>query len=423
MKNPLSRRLIGLLSTLLLVSCAGEKSSNEYLVSANTHVESGDLSSALIETRNAVSKDPDNGDARLLLGNLELKIGNPSGAEAELLKAQELGVPDSRLAANLSQSYLLIGKIDELRAIQSNSLNNTDKARLLGYQAEGALIQADLTAAKTLAKGAIDADPASAVALTINARLQMIDNNTPTARTYLAAALDNTPGHSAGWELLGDIETSEQRHPEALIAYTRSLETATNFFSPLFKRIRTHLALNDLESAASDIENLSKSNIDSPAVGLLKGEILLREGNLVDAQFALEEALKNDPGFQPGVRSLAIIHMLRGNLGQAEQFGKQYFSVSDSDDSRILLATIRLEAEQFKQAEQIYLDAEKTAVDADGVVVALVSTSSVGGIKDAYPNFFADSSMFINHLAMVRDAPLNNNGGAISRILKSAGFS
>ena len=74
------------------------------------------------------------------------------------------------------------------------------------------------------------------------------------------------------------------------------------------------------------------------------------------------------------------------------------------------------------EAEKTYLDAEKASVSKAGLIVALVSTSAVGGIKDAYPNFFADSSMFIEHLTLVRDAPLTDQTGAVSRILKSAGF-
>lgn len=52
-------------------------------------------------------------------------------------------------------------------------------------------------------------------------------------------------------------------------------------------------------------------------------------------------------------------------------------------------------------AEEEYLIAEKKASSSEGLVVALVSTSSVGDIKEVYPNFFADSTQFMNHLLLI----------------------
>lgn len=54
-----------------------------------------------------------------------------------------------------------------------------------------------------------------------------------------------------------------------------------------------------------------------------------------------------------------------------------------------------------KEAEEEYLKQEKEASAITGMVVALVSTSSVGDIKEAYPNYFADSTQFMEHLDLV----------------------
>lgn len=52
-------------------------------------------------------------------------------------------------------------------------------------------------------------------------------------------------------------------------------------------------------------------------------------------------------------------------------------------------------------AAHAYIKAEKEHVKNDGMIVALVSSSAVGGIKEAYPNYFADSSEFIKYLHLV----------------------
>ena len=192
----------------LLAACSGEKTASEYLDSAKSHLESGNVRTALIETRNAVSQAPDNSAARLLLGTLELKQGNPPAAEAALLKAKELGTPRVEIAANLAEAYFFQGKLEELQQIDASSLNDSDKARVLAYHSEAALIQGEIAQANQLARDALNTDPLSSVALTINARLQLFENNIPEARTYLATTLDAAPDYSLAWELLGDIELS-----------------------------------------------------------------------------------------------------------------------------------------------------------------------------------------------------------------------
>ena len=65
--------------------------------------------------------------------------------------------------------------------------------------------------------------------------------------------------------------------------------------------------------------------------------------------------------------------------------------------------------EENKEAERRYIEAEKEAAEVGGTVVALVSTTAVGGIKSAYPNYFADSTEFVKHLLMVTRAPIERN--------------
>jgi ppGpp synthetase/RelA/SpoT-type nucleotidyltranferase len=73
---------------------------------------------------------------------------------------------------------------------------------------------------------------------------------------------------------------------------------------------------------------------------------------------------------------------------------------------RIDLAKKTVESAMFassatKKAESEYSEAEAETAKLESIVVALVSSTAVGGIKEAYPNYFADSSNFIHHLRLV----------------------
>lgn len=55
----------------------------------------------------------------------------------------------------------------------------------------------------------------------------------------------------------------------------------------------------------------------------------------------------------------------------------------------------------LEQANKDYLDEEKKFFNHKNFVTALVSTSSMGDIKDAYPNYFADSEQFELYLDII----------------------
>ncbi|TYK66669.1 RelA/SpoT domain-containing protein [Colwellia echini] len=55
-----------------------------------------------------------------------------------------------------------------------------------------------------------------------------------------------------------------------------------------------------------------------------------------------------------------------------------------------------------ESAAREYILLEKQAARNDDLVVAMVYSDAVGGIKDAYPNYFADSTVFLRYLGFVR---------------------
>lgn len=54
----------------------------------------------------------------------------------------------------------------------------------------------------------------------------------------------------------------------------------------------------------------------------------------------------------------------------------------------------------------MYIEKEKTNSTKPGIVIALVSSTAVGGIQEAYPNYFADSDKFMELVEIVNKTPL-----------------
>jgi ppGpp synthetase/RelA/SpoT-type nucleotidyltranferase len=63
--------------------------------------------------------------------------------------------------------------------------------------------------------------------------------------------------------------------------------------------------------------------------------------------------------------------------------------------------------EQFEQAQEIYVTTEKALADQPGRDVVLVSVGSLESLKRAYPNYFADTDVFIE---IVSEAIMSSGG-------------
>lgn len=64
--------------------------------------------------------------------------------------------------------------------------------------------------------------------------------------------------------------------------------------------------------------------------------------------------------------------------------------------------SIIFEDKDGENAAKQYITLEKEAAVNDNLVVAMVYSDAVGGIKKAYPNYFADSRVFVKYLVFVR---------------------
>lgn len=115
-------------------------------------------------------------------------------------------------------------------------------------------------------------------------------------------------------------------------------------------------------------------------------------------------------------KSAATLHHLGEKLGIVDRFSAFAVSLKAVDDhlsgipdagyALLEIDTIQHQIsastfakEKFADAAAAYLEAEKEAALKKGVVVALVSSDAVGGIREAYPNYFADSSLFSRYIA------------------------
>jgi ppGpp synthetase/RelA/SpoT-type nucleotidyltranferase len=57
--------------------------------------------------------------------------------------------------------------------------------------------------------------------------------------------------------------------------------------------------------------------------------------------------------------------------------------------------------EESADAEKAYTDKELSSRNDNNIIIALVSTTAIGGIKEAFPNYFADATEFLSHISLI----------------------
>ncbi|EDY80628.1 conserved hypothetical protein [Verrucomicrobiia bacterium DG1235] len=92
------------------------------------------------------------------------------------------------------------------------------------------------------------------------------------------------------------------------------------------------------------------------------------------------------------------VEIIEKRLNDSPNLGYALLKV---DTGKKLVKSVFFDKDSSGEAEQRYIEAEKEAALTTELVVALVSSNAIGGIKEAYPNYFADSTEFLSHLNLI----------------------
>lgn len=356
MMQEIIKRFLGACVICLPVACGGSHTDVQYVDRAQDYLDRGELKAASIELKNALQMNRDNAQARLLLGKVQLEVGNVAEAEKELRRASELSVADGAVLPLLARALLRQGNQEELQALPVENLTSKDqKAEVFAAQGLGDLAQAEVDAAAGLIDQAVSLDPHSAYAGVAKARLLVAKREYGLARRELDGILEREAAYAPAWSLLGDLETVERNLAQAQAAYTKAAQTRADNLNDVLKRVMIRIQQNEYQAAQKDIDVLKKRAPQHPGVNHMQGLIHLKDNRLPEARAAFELTLRadNDRHLQ-AVYYLGVTHLRLGNRQQAEDYGNQLLSaVPGSIPGRKLMASIALGDRQYAEAEEL----------------------------------------------------------------------
>ena len=146
---------------LVLGACDPRGGSIDSMVKrAQEHRAAGSIRASVIELKNALQKDTQNANIRMLLGEAFIDLGDSNSADIELRRAKELGAPAARTALLLGETKLLQGRFD--LALRETPVNDADpadvKAAVLALRGRAHLGLGQRVQAEQAFKAALEAD-------------------------------------------------------------------------------------------------------------------------------------------------------------------------------------------------------------------------------------------------------------------------
>jgi putative PEP-CTERM system TPR-repeat lipoprotein len=434
-KNPIAMAVALALTTSLSLSGCDRTSSlteQEHIQRAKDLDDKGKLKESVIELKNAIQKNPDSAQARLLLGEIYLRLGLGNEAEKELSRAEKLGVNPETIKLQLGKAWLLTGEykrvIEEISPTLSTSPRS--KAAFINMQGDALIGLRKRDEGCKLYEDALAIDSNHVPAYLGLANCALSRNKIDEARDQLAAAIKINPSDPGTWVALGNFERLNNNSQAAIAAYSTALKHDPSNLDALFGRVQIYAESGKSAEAKADLKRLKE--LAPTFFGIHFAEALLNysAGKTDQALEAVQRSIKANPNHMPSQLLFAIVQYDKKSYGNAAKTLGQYLQrIPGHLEVRKLLAATYLKLNQPGRTLELlapYIAAGK----ADGQILALAGEARIRSDDPASANdlFVKASELVPTSVAFRTKAGLSllasgDNAEAISALDATAAMS
>jgi len=310
---------------------------------------------AIIELKSLLQKQPENGEARLLLGKVYLEIEDYASAEKEFRKARSLAVTDDDVVPLLTRALVFQKQYQQTLNLQlQDSLSPGPLAELEASQALAYLAIEQKENAKEYLKKAQQAAPQSSWIRYAQARILIADKSYTEAITVLNKLLDKDPTNGIAWSTLGKAYVIRGKLADGDHAYTQAIANRTVVSPDYLRRGTVRLMRGKLEAAAEDAEILLRRNPTWVQAGLFAGKVKFQQKRYTEAEKILESTYQLDFNNYDVVFLLAKTYFSLNKIERAETLAENAFRLRPKSMlTRNVLVQIYLRQKKGKQAEEL----------------------------------------------------------------------
>jgi len=328
--------------------CSKSQSAQTLISEARQYQQKGDNKSAIIQLKNALQKEPNNADARYLLGTIYNDIGDPQSAENEIRKAISFGMSRTKALPELAKSLLTQGQfqkvLDETKDVPANDALSTLRGN--AYLALNQNQEARKSYELALKENAVYSD-----ALIGLAKYSILEKDLDSATRYSDQAISQNPNNISAWLFKGDLLRSEGKFDAAFAAYDQALKLEPANILTRISKANLEIATGKFDAAKVDIDAARKSEPKSLIVFYTQALLDFSQKNPAAALESLQQILRVAPDHMPSVLMAGAVQFSLGSMPQAEQHLKKYLEKNPGNlYARKLLASTHLRSHHAQYA-------------------------------------------------------------------------
>lgn len=334
-----------------LMGCGNSKDPQTLISDARRYEEKGDHKAAIIQLKNALQKNPDDPEARYLLGAIYNKTGDLQSAEKELRKALSLGMSRARVMPDLGQTLLKLGQykqvLDETEQL-SEGKSSAEISTLRGQASLGLDKGKD---AKALFELALNDKPDFPDALIGLARYSLLEKDVETATSLAEQAVTRNPENADAWLFKADLLRVQGKADAALAAYDEVVKLKPKSAPALISKAFIEIGTEKFDAAKADIEAARKVAPTNVMVFYTQALLDFTQNNQAAAWDSLQQILSKSPDHMPSLLLAGAVQAALGSPLHAEQHLKRYLEKDPKNlYARKLLVSVLLKNRETQRA-------------------------------------------------------------------------
>ncbi|WP_448553937.1 XrtA/PEP-CTERM system TPR-repeat protein PrsT [Thalassotalea montiporae] len=279
---------------VLAAGCSEQENAASYLEQAKAAKQNLQPSNAIIALKNAIKLEPNNGEARFLLGQLYLSQGNAINATKEFERAQKAKYDANLVSPLIARSYYLVEDFEAVSALPQSSLTpdallTTHFYKLLTFIRQGNLEQA--TSVQQEMQQANEANGYTALA---NAFIHYEQQDLAQAEQEALGALSKVPGQPEAILLLGNIAAANENYVLASENFLKYLELQPHQRVVELLVANAFLKAEKFEQAENYADRMLKALPNQPLANYVKAMVRVQDQDYELALQHAEKAINNN---------------------------------------------------------------------------------------------------------------------------------